>query len=490
MSYNSRWFGLFTRSEKRTQNNLGIVPYGLSKDAERKFRAPILEVLDSYYEGRQYDHLPDWEQCEGSDGSFFPARKRKPMIQQPFAKIFCERVTAKLVGDEVFPSFHITDQADDTELFKAVAKSAKLQWRILEPTRRLLASGSVFVRFFLSGGQIKIEHYLGKYCYPTFNDQGDLDSLTIKYVYEDKADKDSHGDPKQKWFRMDLSTVDEILFDNPEYKKDQEPEFNEVSRVEHGMGFVQGEWFRTMELKDTPDGPSLIHGALTFIDEMNYSLTQSSQAIGYNQDPQLILRKMDEDEVSTMIRSSSKAWNLGREGEAEFLESNLSGVERALEMRDKVRTALQDTCRVVLLDPEKVVASAQSGKAMEVLHGPMVELINELRPMIEDRIKSLLTKMVVSCLIANKAGIDIPITIPPGYVPQSLDLEITWPPVFQQTITDLRDKVLMVLSATNASLISRETGTRFLAKDFNIEDVEAEIAKVAAQPVLNPFGAF
>jgi hypothetical protein len=346
------------------------------------------------------------------------------------------------------------------------------------------------VRFFLSGGQIKVEHYLSKYCYPEFNDQGDLESIAIKYVYEDKADKDANGNPKQKWFKMDLSTIDEVLYDNPEYKQDQEPVFTEVSRVEHGMGFVQGEWFRTMEQKNSPDGPALIDGSLQFIDEMNYSLSQSSQAIGYNQDPQLILRKMDEEELSTMIRSSTKAWNLGREGEAEFLESNLSGVERASEMRDKVRVALQDVCRVVLLDPEKVVGSAQSAKAMEVLHGPMVELINELRPMIEDRIKNLLTKMVVACLLANKMGMDIPINIPPGFVPQSLDLELSWPPVFQQTVQDLRDKVTMVLSATNASLISRETGTRFLAKDFNVEDIEAEIAKVAAQPVLNPFGAF
>jgi hypothetical protein len=43
---------------------------------------------------------------------------------------------------------------------------------------------------------------------------------------------------------------------------------------------------------------------------------------------------------------------------------------------------------------------------------------------------------------------------------------------------------------SQASLISRETLTRWLAKDFDVQDVEAEIEKIANQPSLNPFGAF
>jgi hypothetical protein len=31
---------------------------------------------------------------------------------------------------------------------------------------------------------------------------------------------------------------------------------------------------------------------------------------------------------------------------------------------------------------------------------------------------------------------------------------------------------------------------KWLAKDFGIEDIEEEKAKIAAQPVINPFGGF
>lgn len=55
---------------------------------------------------------------------------------------------------------------------------------------------------------------------------------------------------------------------------------------------------------------------------------------------------------------------------------------------------------------------------------------------------------------------------------------------------DLQQKVAVAVAAAGGSLISREAMTRWLAEDFNIENIEEEIAKIAAQPVLNPFGSF
>jgi hypothetical protein len=127
---------------------------------------------------------------------------------------------------------------------------------------------------------------------------------------------------------------------------------------------------------------------------------------------------------------------------------------------------------------------------MEILHGPMIELIDELRPQVEETIRKLVTKIAITVLIVNQAGGIVPITIPPGYRPKSMNIEINWPSIFPQTTTDLLEKVRMVSSATSANLISRETGTRKLAKDFDVEDIDEELQKIAEQPILNPFGAF
>ena len=127
---------------------------------------------------------------------------------------------------------------------------------------------------------------------------------------------------------------------------------------------------------------------------------------------------------------------------------------------------------------------------MEVLHGPMVDLINELRPQMEFHIKNLVEKMTVATLILNRQGGLTALTIPPGFQPTGFNLTLAWPEIFPLTLDDLQKKVQIVTSATSANVISRESGLRFIAKDFGIEDIEEEVAKVNAQPIFNPFGAF
>lgn len=484
-----KWAGFMSRTAKRVENNLGIVYSGDLNKGTSKYRRQKLEVLDSYYENRQYDHLMNWEAAAAlKDDSYVAVRKRKPRIIYSFPKVLCQRVASKIVGLNTFPTF-LVEEDPDTQLFiQLVIKLAKLQHRLLEPVRRVLSSGSGLVRYKFTDGVINLESFLGKYCYPEFNAAGELSFVKIQYVYEDEAEKDSKGCPVQKWYRLDLGETVDILYDNPVYSAAAEPQFQEVSKVEHKLGFVQAVWMRTCEDKHSPDGYSLIEDVLDFIDELNYSLSQSSVAVSYNQDPQLTVKGMDSDELEELIRSSSKAWNLGRDGEGKFLESNLGGVEMAINLRDKVKLGIQDIARVIMLDPEKMVAHAQSGRAMEILHGPFVELVNELRPVFEDSIMRLVLKIALTILILKRSGIDVGMEMPEGWQPQSLNLTAQWPPIFPMTMADLKEKLAVAVSASSSNLLSRETMTRWLAKDFSVEDVEAEIQKVAAQPVLNPWG--
>jgi hypothetical protein len=309
-------------------------------------------------------------------------------------------------------------------------------------------------------------------------------------MYCDEDDRDEKGNAKKKWYKMDLGKFSDVLYDNPEFKVDEDPVFFPVSQVDHNLGFVQGEWFRTAEAQKTPDGYSLLHDIRDFIDDFSYSLSQSSMAVSYNQDPQLTFKNMDQEELDNLIRSSTKSWNLGREGEANFLESGLNGVTTAMELRDKMRTSIVDVTRIILMDPEKMVASAQSGKALEILHGPMVELVKELRPMVEKGMQALILKMAMVNLVLAQRGEPVPVQIPQGYSPLSLNITVTWPSVFPMTMADLKEKVSVVQAATSSNLISRETGTRYIAKDFGVEDIEVELEKVNTQPVLNPFGGF
>lgn len=477
------------RTQKKVGKNVGIIEVPMPPGSSMMFRKCNLEVLDAYYERRQYDHLVPWHQTENA-GKVVPLRERAPKININFTKLLCQRLASKLVGDDVFPKFEVEDDPDTTEYLRMIVKAGKLKSRLIDPVRRELNAGSHFIRFYIDEGAFVVENYLSKYCYPVLKANGELQEVEIKYTYEDKDDLDHNNKPKLKWRKLLLTETIDYEYDNPEFDVDKEPVFQVVDSVEHNIGFVQGEWLRTAEKMNEPDGFSVVEDILDFSDELNYSLSQSSTAVSYNQDPQLTFTNIDEEELSNVIRSATKSWNLGRDGKAEFLESGLNGVQVAMELRDKVRVNIMDIARVILMDPEKLVAQAQSGRAMEILHGPMVDLVKELRPMLGDNLIGLVLKMAMANLMVARQGIPSPVSVPPNYAPKSLSVTLNWPPVFAQTIEDIQKKVSVVQAATSSYLISEETGTRYIAKDFGVEDIEEERQKIQSQPVRNPFGGF
>ena len=70
----------------------------------------------------------------------------------------------------------------------------------------------------------------------------------------------------------------------------------------------------------------------------------------------------------------------------------------------------------------------------------------------------------MTILIADSRGIPVPIEIPAGWKPQTLDFEIEWPPIFQQQWKTFKRRFKIVVAATSANLISRESGTSLSCK--------------------------
>jgi hypothetical protein len=483
--------GNTSRMQQFAQMNLGVKYLGQNAAASVKvFRKSVLDLYDAYFENRQYDDKRDWFSCEKQE-DYIPIRDRKPHKIYNVAKLVTNKVAAKMAGRKTFPKFVIEDDPDDSEFINTVLKASNFRKNLIEPLRRSFVSGSSFVRYYLVNGQIEMEYALSKFCYPVFDPVGELEQIEIKYIYADDQDLDANKEPRLKWYRLMLTKTADILFDNPYYVQGADAEFKEVERNDHGLGWVQGEWFSTAKDKFNPDGPSLFADVLGFIDDLNYSLSQSSQAVSYNQDPQLTVKGVDEEELDTLIRSSSKAWNLGRAGEAKFIESALSGVTEARETRADDRNRMLEVIRIVINDPEKIVGSAMSGKAMEILCEPLVELIDELRTVYEDKIRNLLLKIALTCLVQNAQGNQTVIETPPGYQPSSLDVTVQWPDIFPPTIDDIAKMTTTAVAAATGMLISRETLTKYLAPLFGIENVEEELAKIAAQPPPpSPFGDF
>jgi hypothetical protein len=488
-----RWTGAPSRLQQYARNNLGVIMTG-DMNKNKKFRDEQLDIYDQYYENRQYDDLMDWEEAAKSD-DYIKIRERKPRVIFNLAKVLIDKVAAKLVGSSVFPKFIVEEDPEDTEYFRLVQKVVGFRRALLQPMKHTLLSGSCFVRFYFVEGICKLEHYNSKYCYPKFDDTEELDSLTVKYVFEDPDDQDMNGKPKLKWYKLEMNKNKDILYDNPEYREGvTDPDFKVVEENEHGLGWVQGEWFRTSKHKFTPDGDALIGDILDFLDDMNYSLSQTSQAISYNQEPQLTVNNVDADELDELINSSQKAWDLGREGEAKFVESTMTGVEQARESRTESRQFMLEVVRCVLHDPEKMIANAQSGVALNVLNAPLVELIDELRTQMEPQFVNLLIKVGMSMVELSDRGEETALEIKPGFMPTSLDITCQWPAIYPLTIDDIQKKVMTANSAAQAHIVSHATLTKWVAPDFGVENVDEELQQIQTEaetmPWLNPFGAF
>jgi hypothetical protein len=479
-----------SRLRRFAMNHLGVKMTD-DMDGAKIFRSDYLDLLDRYFENSQYDDKQDWDAGAKYD-EYIPIRDRKPRIIYNLGKAIVNKVVAKMCGESTFPKFIIEGDDDDTAFLRTVCKAAKFRSKMLEPMRRMFISGAVFVRYYLVNGAIQIEHARSKYCYPVFDELGELEQIEIKYVYADWQDKDRNGKPKDKWYRLLMTKTDDTLFDNPEYKPGVKPTFTIVSQATHGLGWVQGEWFSTSKDKFEFDGIGLYADILDFIDELNYSLSQTSQAVAASQEPQLAVKGMDEDEIGSLIKSSQKAWNLGRAGEAEYLSPDVAAIKEASDQRENMRNNALDVARIVLHDPENIKGQAQSGEALKQLYAPLIELIDELRTALEEPFTNLLIKIAMTALHCNAQGMETAIQTPPGYMPESLDITVQWPNIFPATLADTAVMANAANVFQQAGVVSRESLTRWVASNTAIIDnAEEELKKIETQePLPSPFGTF
>jgi len=479
-----------SRSKTRADNNFGTISEGIAEP--QKYRKENLNDIDKYYKSTQYDNLMSWETWEGGDTGT-SSRSAQPKVIYPFLQVLCDRISAKLIGQETFPDFKIEDDPDFQFFGELVENKILLKAKIQSALLKLPIMGSCFIRTRISNGMPTIEQYDSKYCYPEFSGSGDLEKVEIKYIYEDDKETDHNGKPVKKWYKLELGMMKDILYNNPKYEKAKEPVFEVQTVTDHNLGFVQGTWFRTSFERNSPDGKTFVSDALlSFIDEFNYSLTKAAGASEYGTDPQLIINGMTEDEVGELVKSTHNAWMMGREGKASHLESSNGGVQSSGEFRDRhLQKHILDIARVAVLDPEKIVGSAQSAKAMEVLHGPMIDMINELRPYVKAGLQDLYSKILMTLVILNQRGYTLGFVMPPQYQPVSANISFSWPPIFPMTAMDKQQTISYVMQLTSGNIVSRETALRWLKvmiPDMPIEDIEKELQLVNTQQQFNTWG--
>jgi hypothetical protein len=79
---------------------------------------------------------------------------------------------------------------------------------------------------------------------------------------------------------------------------------------------------------------------------------------------------------------------------------------------------------------------------------------------------------------------------PEGWMPDSLDVSAQWPPIFEMTIQDMQQTLMLAVQAANNNIVSRYSALKWLqAKglDFGVEDLEAEQQMINSQQRFSTF---
>lgn len=478
------------RTQERIRNNLGIISGKDVKGRIKTTRSKKLDTLQAYYLGTQNDKKRDWNEAEQQE-EYVSIHERKPPINYTLPQILVNRIKAKLLGKDVFPNFTIEEDPDTQQLIHSIQHATNFPGQIMHGSGDMLVNGSGFVRFKLVNGRMVIETFNSNHCYPFFDKAGELEKVEIRYVYDDEEDIDPQTDkPKKKWYKQELTKTRDILYDNPEYRAGISPVFSVEETFSHGLGFVQGEWLKLTVDENAIDGVSFVAALLGVTDCLSYSISMTDAAAKYGVDPQTIFSGVDDKNLDGLVKSKEKAWVLGQEGTAQFLESSGSGIQSAHEAQDKLLLRAQEMSRVIMHDPEKVVGQAQSGKAMAILMEPMVEFIGELRPFFEHFMIRFSIKMLAAVVILSRKKMLTDFEMPPNFAVKSFALTATWGEIFPMTPQDLQAKTNVWIQLTNANIVSRETALLKLAEDLGIDpqDIPNEIARVETQKEFNTFG--
>ena len=84
-----------SRSALKAELNLGVIDLTSQMNQEGKvFRDKKLDKYDQYYENKQYENMPPWDQTMSKSGQSLGVRQKSPRLKTAFAKTLAQRLTS------------------------------------------------------------------------------------------------------------------------------------------------------------------------------------------------------------------------------------------------------------------------------------------------------------------------------------------------------------------------------------------------------------
>jgi hypothetical protein len=454
----------------------GLIP----GDADCDERTRRLDILKRVLEGRIYDVLPyQFHEERNAAGEYIPLRQRRPSVRYPLARIVVDDSVSLVFGEGHFPTLDSEDTAVRSALAD-IAKEAGLNQVMLDAALRG-SVGSVAIQLRVLRGRVFIEVLETAYLTPCWDPEEPDTLLSVTEMYKVpgrvlEAQGYVVSDPATVyWFMRRWDTDAETWYQPRPVGEQLSPVVDNARSVRHGLGFVPLVWIRNLPGGDGVDGACTFRPAIETAIEIDYQLSQAGRGLKYSSDPTLLVREpaaMDGE----LIRGGGNALVVSEKGDAKLLEINGTAAAAVIEYVRTLRELALEGVHGNRASAERLAAT-QSGRALELMNQGLLWLADNLRVSYGAGLLEL-ARMIVRA--SNRYELRTHgETVPP--LALSARIGLKWPRWYSPSAEDrLRDaETLRVL--TSVGSISKETALKSIADVYDIEDVPAEMARIAAE---------
>jgi hypothetical protein len=446
-------------------------------------------------DGSIYDNLkhPFYEERE-RDGTYIPLRERRPSARMNLCRSVVEDSASLLFSEAHFPTVQHAETTTREQLAKLV-KELNLNEMFLDACYKG-SVGSVALFLRVLGNRPFVDPRSTTYLTPVWQDLAPdtLASVTEQYKVKGAAltaagwpgEYDDYAD---YWMRTVWDANAETTYLPVEVKRvDDEPITwtpDPARTAKHNLGFVPIVWITNLPGGDTVDGlPTFKEDAIDVQIEMDYLLSQNGRSLKYSMDPTLVIKEpafgqgqeKDTQGRPAPVGGAGKALVVDTEGDAKLLEANGSSSEAVVAYLRHLRELALESLKGNRASAEKL-ATAQSGKALELLNQTLVWLADRLRISYGEKALRELIQMLIA--VSAKFSLKFKDGEEVGVLAKG-PVTLVWPAWYAPTPSESQQRMETLARGVDAGIISRETAVRTIAAEYDIEDLAAEMKLIEA----------
>ncbi len=453
------------------------------RDKDLPGRAHNLTVLKAILDGTFYDVQGFQFHEERSDGGeYIPVADRAPSVRYSLCRMAVEDSVSLLFGDGHFPTAQ-TDDESTKEGLSALARETHLDLIMTDAAIRG-SIGSVAIRMRILKQRVFFDVFDTIYLTPEYDPEAPdvLIGVTERYKVKgsDLAEQgyavkdDDLG--ALHWFmrvwdqESETWYLPQLVTDAAEGKP---PKIDNDRTVTHGIGVCPWVWIKNLPCGNDIDGRSTFLSAIDTQIEIEYQLSLGARALKYSASPTLLLK--EPSGTGTVAIAAGDTIVVDKDGDGKWLEIDGGASESVREYVRLMREVALESIHGNRSNADKVSA-AQSGRALELLHQPLIWLSDKLRVTYGECGLLPLLKLV----IAASQKYPIKVNGKPVAFKANTDLTLSWPRWFPSTAQDRSQDANTLRTLTQAGLMSEETAVRQIIPVYDIASEQDEFAAIAA----------